>query len=110
MTLFEITRKSLLGKLNNDKHVVYILKKEKYIYIFFFMFRGYAEFIESQLMSMDMKVNMVFPPAGTATSKIVTGLIKRKCLFCVMINEENKMSQTVTLHVLQGALQGELVI
>ncbi|XP_068222007.1 uncharacterized protein [Palaemon carinicauda] len=67
--------------------------------------RSYAEFVESQLLAMNLKVDMIFPPPGISTTKIIMDLIKRKCLFAVMITEENELRRSVTLHVLQGPLQ-----
>lgn len=68
--------------------------------------RSYAENIESQLKSMNMLVDMLFPQPHVTPVQILANLSQAGTLYAIFITTDNEAHHSLTLHILYDIIEG----
>ncbi|KAG7172588.1 Nuclear receptor coactivator 5-like 1 [Homarus americanus] len=69
------------------------------------MQRDYAENIEAQLKSLNMIVDLLFPPPDIPPSQVLTDLSQRRCLYAIFVTGDNENHRSLTLNILHSTPQ-----
>ncbi|KAF2368627.1 RNA recognition motif domain [Trinorchestia longiramus] len=69
------------------------------------MQRAYAESIEVELKRCGLLVDILFPPGEVSSSRVLSDLANRRCLYAVFVTPENEKHRSLTLNILHGTPQ-----
>lgn len=71
--------------------------------------REYAEFIESRLIKVGLTVDLLFPNEEVPLGRVLANISGRGTLFAIVVNMTNEEHRSLTLNILYGQPQGELL-
>lgn len=74
------------------------------------LYREYAEFLEVNLKKMNMKVDLLFPNPDIPINRVLGTLAQRGTLYVLVVRDENKLYRSVTVDILHGIPEGNIIL
>lgn len=75
----------------------------------FFHNSEYAEFLEVNLKKMNIKVDLLFPNPDIPINRVLGTLAQRGTLYVLVVRDENKLYRSVTVDILHGIPEGNMM-
>lgn len=63
---------------------------------------AYAEYIESRLKTLGLKVDVLFPNEEVSLGKVLANISSRGCMYAILVTPQNQELRSITVNILYG--------